>query len=332
MLWSTPTHLSPKLFNLPLIGSSLRSRVCHARNLKHISRSSTGGSLLHHQNSIRPYSLALTRAVPASFVDALSSSTPEEPISLDLARKQHESYEANLRTVLYTLTIPADERYPDCPFIEDTVVAIGKRAVINRIGALSRQGEVDEIYKLLFNMGLQVTDMRAVSESATCDGGDVLVPRGMNGENKHHLFVGMFGRTNEEGVTVLHNAFPDMKVIPVPDVVGDGILHLKSIVTHLDHNTLVAPTGPLADETILAMEAETKHGYTIVRLPDKQVCNLISVNGVILAAETECEETKQILEKAVKERNMELRYLKYGEFAKCDGSLTCCSVLLDLDE
>ena len=274
------------------------------------------------------YTLALTRSVPDSFVNAISSSPKDSKnaISVPEARIQHDVYEGNLRTLTYTLTIPAAEDYPDCPFVEDTVVAIGKSAVVNRIGAKSRVGEADEIEKLLVNMGLDVTDMRKVSDTATCDGGDVLYPGG----KRKDMFVGMFGRTNEEGVDILQQKFRDLNVIPIPDVDGSGTLHLKSIVTHMDENTLVVPKDDLADEIILAMGAEEK-GYNIVKVPDKRICNLVSVNGVILASTTDCVESQNILNQAASERNIEIRYLNMNEFAKADGSLTCLSVLLNLD-
>jgi len=279
--------------------------------------------------AIRNYSLALTRGVPNSFIEALSScSDPNNPIQVERAKSQHDLYEQHLRTKLYTVSLPPSESYPDCPFIEDTVVALQKKIVINRIGAPSRQGEVDDVKNLVQNLGMEVVDMRTESEGATCDGGDVMVPS-KTGVSPKHLFVGLSDRTNEEGVEILKKSFQsNVQVIAVPSL-GDS-LHLKTVITHLDEHTLIAPKNSLGKEMIQAVGAK-KLGYQIIELPDPKMCNLVSVNGLVLAAETECEETISVLEQAIKERNMEIQYLNMNEFAKCDGSFTCLSVLLNLD-
>lgn len=173
----------------------------------------------------------------------------------------------------------------------------------------------------------------AEAGDATCDGGDVLYNSG-----RGDLFVGLSSRTNGAGVAFLRGAFtPSMgvRVIPVPllDILqgeGPSFLHLKSIVTHIDDRTLLLPRGGLGDEIFRLMDAE-RRGYTSVRVPDVASCNVVSVNGVVLAAPTECPETKLILEREIVEkRGMGIIYEDSSEFAKCDGALTCKSILLSL--
>lgn len=47
--------------------------------------------------------------------------------------------------VIQSQMIPADERYPDCPFVEDAVVYARGTAVTLRQGHGSRRGEVDAV-------------------------------------------------------------------------------------------------------------------------------------------------------------------------------------------
>jgi len=148
--------------------------------------------------------------------------------------------------------------------------------------------------------------------------------------------VGLSSRTNDEGVRFLCESFPGVCVIPVPlhllqeEEEESSFLHLKSIVTHVDDRTLLLPRGELGDELLRIMDAEAR-GYTSIRLPDIASCNVVSVNGVILAPPTECPETKLILEREiVEERGMRIMYEDASEFAKCDGALTCKSILLTL--
>lgn len=60
--------------------------------------------------------------------------------------------------------------------MEDTAVAIGNNAVVNRVGADSRRVEVEMIEKTieknLLQLGFNETDTRRLA-GATCDRGDV---------------------------------------------------------------------------------------------------------------------------------------------------------------
>ena len=107
--------------------------------------------------------------------------------------------------------------------------------------------------------------MREVDNEAICDGGDVLF-------TGRHMFAGLTERTNMSGISILSKAL-GLDVIPVP---LEGALHLKSVVNHIDSKTLLAPN-------ILA-EMNTKElGYTTIRLPSMLSCNVVSVNGGLLA-------------------------------------------------
>lgn len=286
------------------------------------------------------HTLAITRDIPSSLSHALSRRNDDNnTINVDRARRQHKLYVHALQSLVYGVSLPSNERYPDCVFVEDTIVVVDKHAVITRIGATSRQGEVEDMKRLLLNMAasrfsnssqdessssLSVTDMREVCNVATCDGGDVLYPN-----NGRHMFVGMSSRTNSEAVSVLQRAFPKLQIIPV-DMSELDALHLKSIVTHVDGSTLLAPVGEIGDVVLSRMKPDD-YGYNVVRLLDPRVCNVVSLNGTILAHATDCEETKRTLEHAViKERGMELKYLEMDELEKCDGALTCGSVLLNV--
>jgi len=213
----------------------------------------------------------------------------------------------------------------------------------------SRRPEVDAVRDFLLRLGLTVDDMRGTTDrddgvdgdAATCDGGDVLYNAG-----KGELFVGISSRTNAAGARFLRDSFGKrgVQVVPVPllDLVEGGrgggstarssesFLHLKSIVTHVDERTLIIPRGGLGDELFRRMDGEGR-GYTAIRVPDVVSCNVVSVNGVVLAPPTRCEETRRILEKEIEEeRGMRIIWEDASEFAKCDGALTCKSILLSL--
>jgi dimethylargininase len=319
---------------------------------KDIRQSSTAVFLPSSNNSNiqrKQYTTALTRKVPSSMNDALSMSAPPIPIHIPKATSQHEQYVRTLREKVGSnsglstiIEIDADDSYPDCVFIEDTAVVISDVAVITNIGAKSRRGEVDAVKDVLTNLGIKVHDMRVNDgnveddiNAATLDGGDVLHPVSYKYNDRgeqlkkggKHLFVGMSSRTNLKGVEYLIDAFPDVEVVPVDIGKINAALHLKSIVTHIDENTLLLPEGSLGDEVASAMDVKGR-GYNVIRLKDLSSCNVVSVNGHVLAQPVKCKETKDILEREVKDRGMELSWVDASEFAKVDGALTCKSILL----
>ena len=277
------------------------------------------------------YRLAIARELPNSFHLAIAehSSGPSteviapapESLVVEKAQRQHASYLAALRHILPVLALPPLEEYPDCCFVEDTVIAIENRAVITRMGHPSRRGEVESVKVVLEQLGMDIVDMREKSLMATCDGGDILF-------TGRHLFVGLSNRTNLEGAKLLAEAFGNVDCIVVPPTMQGGqVLHLKSAVTHMDQCTLVAPTGSAGDRMLADMQAE-QLGYHTIRLPDILACNLVSCNGKLLVQDTQCSVSRQTLEQAANERQMELIYVDTSELAKKDAALTCCSVLL----
>ena len=266
--------------------------------------------------------MALSRQVPKSFANAITKyADGVEPISVIKAQAQWDHYIQTLRKFVPTLTLPPLDDHADSVFVEDTVVAIGNKAVITQPGHPSRQGEVDTIKDVLLRLGYQVVDMRDFGLTALCDGGDVLY-------TGRHLFVGLSERTNAEAVHVLETAL-GREVIAVPLQGDEQALHLKSIVTHMDESTLLAPIGRVGDQVLEAMNAQS-NGYTSIRLPNMLACNVVAVNGGIIAQDTGCPESKSLLAHAAKERQLDIEFVSQSEFAKCDGALTCCSILLQI--
>jgi dimethylargininase len=266
------------------------------------------------------YSVAISREIPSSFGKAITKfANSEEPIDVTRTKSQKSAYLKALRRYVPTICLPALEEHPDSVFVEDTVVAVGRRAVITNPGHPSRQGEVGTILNVLQQFGFEIVDMRNVT-SAFCDGGDVLY-------TGRHLFVGLSERTSRKAVDVLAASFSGVDVRAV-EFQGDA-LHLKSIVTHLDETTLFAPTGNLGDAVLEEMQAQ-ELGYEIIRLPSMLACNVVAVNGGVLAQHTGCGESERLLVASAKDRGLNLEFVDMSEIAKADGALTCCSVLLQI--
>ncbi len=97
------------------------------------------------------FSKAICRKVPKSLVTgAQRIDDGHEPISYERACEQHEEYLKTLKSLgLDVILLEADEKYPDCVFVEDTAVVCGKKAIIPNIGHDSRHGKM--IFILLSN-------------------------------------------------------------------------------------------------------------------------------------------------------------------------------------
>lgn len=305
---------------------------------KLISKSSSSFARNALSPSQKKYTTALMRGVPKSLPNALAMGTPTEPISFQKAVDQHNSYREYLECMLpRVIELKPDESFPDCVFVEDTAVVVDDKAVITNIGADSRKGEVDAVQDMMEKIGLKITDMREVDKNATCDGGDVLYPVSYRRDGPgplqkfggKHLFVGLSSRTNQAGASVLQQAFPDVEVVAVDldGMTSTKALHLKSIVTHLDENTLLIPKGEEWGKLIDRMGLNER-GYEVVRLPDLTACNVVSVNGKVIAQPNIGQESMSILMDEVEKRGMMLVWVDASEYTKCDGALTCKSVLI----
>ena len=251
--------------------------------------------------------IAVLRAVPGSFAAALSSEHPASSIDVAAARVQHQAYRRALEDGGFsTLVLPADDDHPDCPFIEDTAVVIGDRALITRPGHPSRRGEAAVVAAALRTM-VTVETMQA---PATLDGGDVLQGAG-------RVLVGISGRTNRAGVAALAEfaAASGREVIPVNVRAG---LHLKSAVTAISDAAVLAWTDGVDEGAFLEVEVVPVPGTApgaanCVRLPDGRV--LVSAAHPDAAAVLEA-------------YGLGVVRVGVSEFAKADGGLTCLSIRL----
>ena len=289
------------------------------------------------RRSTRSYSVAIAREVPKSFPDALtmpsSGSHSNQKIDYDNAKREHANYLTALRKHLPVVCLPPIDELSDSVFVEDTVVAIGKKAVITNPGHPSRKPEVDSIREFLEDrLGMEVTDMRDTLPSAICDGGDVMF-------TGRHLFVGISGgRTNKDALEVLQEGL-GVEAIPVPFLQSKGALHLKSITTHIDDRTLVVPDTSLGHNVFQIITDASGGAYSrsdALWLPEHAdlSCNVVSLpkqQGILAQlVHEEDVKTRSLLQEAAAERNFSIDFVSQNEAAKCDGALTCCSVLLDL--
>ena len=168
-------------------------------------------------------SYALVRPPGASFAQAISSS--QAAIDVALAQAQHAEYRQALAEAGVTVEVlPPDERYPDSCFMQDPAMVIAGRAIINRPGAASRQGEEETLVELL---APRFPTTRIIPPG-TLEGGDVLIL-------PDRVVVGRSDRTNRAGIAQL------VVALVRPDRVAEPVRFRRSARARSSRGRLPAP-------------------------------------------------------------------------------------------
>ena len=172
---------------------------------------------------------AITRAVSPAFVRCELSFMDRKPIDLARAREQHRAYEVLLAKLgARVISLSPEPDLPDSMFVEDPAIVLDELAVIFPLGTETRRREAPSLAQEV----AKYRKLAYVQLPGTLEGGDVL-------RIGRKLFVGLTKRSNAEGIRQLAEIVGPhgYEVIPVPVT---GCLHLKSAVTWIGENTLLA--------------------------------------------------------------------------------------------
>jgi len=145
---------------------------------------------------------------------------------------------------------------------------------------------------------------RAV-EPATIEGGDVV-------HLNDRLISGITQRTNIEGVRQMSKWLN----VRVDTITNPNMMHLKSYVTYIDRKIILC-TSDVVDHPIL-------QSFHKIVVPDheKYAANSLTINKTVIMAATRPDSIE-----LVKEAGFEVIPVDVSEFEKCDGALTCLSIL-----
>ena len=250
---------------------------------------------------------AITRAVSPSIVHCELSFIDRQPIDLARAQKQHHGYEKMLEKLgARVISLPAEPELPDSMFVEDPAIVRDELAVTLPLGTETRRREAASLARAL----AKFRKIEYVSLPGTLEGGDVL-------RIGRKLFVGLTKRSNAEGIRQLaailapHN----YEVLAVPVT---GYLHLKSAVTHLGRNTLLAnragfDAAPLAG-----------HEWIDVDPGEPHAANALALAGTILFPAS-FPRTRARMEA----RGFHVTPIDISELQKAESGLTCSSLLFE---
>jgi len=250
--------------------------------------------------------IAITRAVSASINDCELTHAARIAIDVALAREQHRAYESCLAGLgCEVRPIPADDRYPDAVFIEDTAIVLDELAILTRPGADSRRGEVDAVADVL-------RDYRALARidaPGTIDGGDVL-------RLDRAIYAGRTPRTNDRGIDQLREIVTpygySVTAVPV-----DGCLHLKSAVTRV-----------AGDALLINRDWVSPTPFSGWRLIDVDEAEPAGANALLIGESVIYPEELVRTGRRLEAQGIDVRRVPASELAKAEGGVTCCSLIV----
>ena len=250
---------------------------------------------------------AIVRVPGSNFADGLTTVALGVPHLVEVLHQHGRYCEALKQCGLTITTLEADLSHPDSTFVEDTAVLTARCAILARPGAPSREGESAAICETLRRFFPTLLELQP---PGTLDGGDIC-------EAEEHFFIGLSQRTNEEGARQLagHLAAAGYRS-SVIDIRGmTSILHLKSGISYIGGNTLVAIEEMAGNPQF--------REYDTIRVPlaESYAANCVRVNERVLVAAAYPRLTAKLAE-----RGFNPLVLEMSEFQKMDGGLSCLSL------
>ena len=247
--------------------------------------------------------LAITREPGERYTSCISCHPMRSSLNLMKAREQHRRYRKALSELgLEVVLLERDDGHPDSCFVEDTAIIHREKALICRLAPGSRRGEETQVEQILGER----FHVRRTLAPATIEGGDVM-------HLADRLVSGVTQRTNELGV----NQAAQWLEVRIDTIRDPEIIHLKSYVTYLGRDTAVC-TKRFVGHPVLK-------GLDLLVIPDREAyaANTLTIDETVLMSSGRPETHRKI-----REAGFHVVPLDTSEFEKCEGALTCLSIVI----
>jgi dimethylargininase len=250
---------------------------------------------------------AITRGVSPAIVNCELTFVDRAPIDLARAIEQHHAYERVLEKFgVRVHSLPVERELPDSMFVEDPAIVLDEFAVIFPLGTASRRPEAASIAREL----ARYRELKYMELPGTAEGGDIL-------RIGRKLFAGLSTRTNDEGIRQLR-AMVESHGYTVTAVPVTGCLHLKSAVTFLGKNML------LANRTWFDASCISGYEWIDVAPEEPHAANALAIaDTVILPA------SFPLTRARIEARGFQVLPLDISELQKAESGLTCSSLLFE---
>jgi dimethylargininase len=251
---------------------------------------------------------AITRAVSPGIVNCELTFVGRQSIDLARAEQQHGVYQRLLEKFgAHVITLPAEPDLPDSMFVEDPAIVLDELAIVFPLGTETRRREAASIAQTL----AKYRQLAWVELPGQAEGGDIL-------RIGRRLFAGRSGRTNGEGIRQLASITSPYEY-EVVSVSVTGCLHLKSAVTYIGRNTLLAnrvwfDTKPLGGFEWIDVAPEEPHA-----------ANALTLGGTVIFPAS-----FPLTRNRLEAREFHVTPIDISELQKAESGLTCSSLLFDV--
>jgi dimethylargininase len=250
---------------------------------------------------------AITRAVSSAMVNCELSFIVRQSINLEKAREQHHKYEETLKKLgARVISLPEEPELPDSMFVEDPAMVLDELAVICTLGTETRRKEAASLAAAVEKFRM----LKHIKLPGTLEGGDVL-------RVGKKIFVGLTQRSNAEGIrqlaVILAMHGYDLTAVPVT-----GCLHLKSAVTLLGGNTL------LANRQWLDWKRLGGFDWVDVHPSEPHAGNALAIGETVVFPASFPKTCEKIVAAGFRVESMDI-----SELQKAESGLTCSSLLFD---
>jgi dimethylargininase len=250
---------------------------------------------------------AITRSVSSALTHCELSFIHRRPIDLEKARAQHHAYEQLLSKLgAHVISLPEEPQLPDSMFVEDPAIVVGELALICPLGTETRRKEAPSLAAALEKF----RKLAYVKLPGTLEGGDVL-------RVGKRIFVGITARSNPEGIrqlAVILSAYGyDLTAVPVT-----GCLHLKSAVTYLGRNTMLANRAWFDSRRMAGFECLD------VDPSEPHSANALAIGDTVIFPAS-FPRTKALIEA----KGFRVESLDISELQKAESGLTCSSLIFE---
>ena len=250
---------------------------------------------------------AITRSVSSALADCELSFISRSPIDLQKARAQHHAYEQFLAKLgARVISLAEEPELPDSMFVEDPAIVVDEIAVICPLGTETRRKEAPSLAAALEKF----RKLAYVKLPGTLEGGDVL-------RVGKKVFVGITARSNPEGIrqlAVILSAYGyDLTAVSVT-----GCLHLKSAVTYLGRNTMLANREWFDWRRIEGFE------WLDVDPGEAHSANALAMGDTVIFPAS-FPKTKALIET----KGFHVESLDISELQKAESGLTCSSLVFE---
>ena len=254
-------------------------------------------------------------------IDAKVVRFAEEPIDIELMRKQHDQvaalYEANGVKVYYVKEQREDR--PNAVFCRDLVFMTPEGAIISRPGMAARRGEERYVAQALSCIGVPI--LRTISGDGMFEGANGMWV------DRHTCVLSTGSRCNKSGFEQVKHELERMGVTVYHMQQPYSNIHIDGLLNPVSTELALAHVSQVPYDIIDMLKAK---GYQILEAPSRTevretfACNFVVLSPGHIVMSTGNPRTQELLEK----NGVKVDTVDISEIMKGKGALHCITAYL----